>query len=135
MVTLTTKRSATAFWGWTALAILSFGFLIVMLIRTASGVTTSELGRDLALGASEQGMISSGALWGYAAMTLFAGVLADSIGPRKAVAIVSVLTIAGAFLFASAMGLPMALIGRGFIGVGTGISYVFALKIISLCLF
>jgi MFS family permease len=103
-----------------------------MLVRTASGVTTSELGRDLALGASEQGLISSGAIWGYAAMTLFAGVLADSLGPRKAVAIISVLTVGGAFVFASAIGLPMALIGRLLMGVGTGITYVCALKIVAL---
>jgi MFS family permease len=64
-------------------------------------------------------------------MTLLAGVLADSIGPRKGVAIIGVLTVVGTFLFANAMGLPMAVIGRILMGVGTGITYVCALKIIA----
>jgi predicted MFS family arabinose efflux permease len=58
-----------------------------------------------------------------------AGVLADTVGARRAVSAFTLLAAAGTLLFALASSFPVAVLGRAIGGFGVGIIYVCALRV------
>ncbi len=106
-------------------------YLIAFYQRVAPAVITRELSADFDLSAASLGNLSAFYFYGYVAMQIPTGLLADRWGPRKVLAAGAALTAAGTLLFALAPGVAWANAGRLAIGAAGGVAFVAMLKLAS----
>lgn len=106
-------------------------YLIAFYQRVAPAVITHELARDFGLDAAALGNLSAFYFYGYVAVQIPTGLLADRWGPRKVLATGAALTAGGTLLFALAPTVPWANAGRLAIGAAAGVAFVSMLKLAS----
>jgi predicted MFS family arabinose efflux permease len=106
-------------------------YLIAFYQRVAPAVITQELSRDFGLSAGALGNLSAFYFYGYVAVQIPTGLLADRWGPRRVLALGAALTAAGTFLFALAPAVAWANAGRLAIGAAAGVAFVSMLKLAS----
>jgi sugar phosphate permease len=104
-------------------------YLIAFYQRVAPAVMTQELARDFELGAASLGNLSAFYFYGYVAVQIPTGLLADRFGPRIVLASGAVLTAAGTLLFALAPSALLANAGRLAIGTAGGVAFVAMMKL------
>lgn len=120
---------ATLAWlGWSLGAAF---YLIAFYQRVAPAVLTQELQREFALTGAALGNLSAFYFYGYVAMQIPTGLIADQWGPRKLLTAGAALTAAGTLLFALAPTVALANAGRLVIGAAAGVSFVAMLKLAS----
>lgn len=112
-------------------AALSVAFFLAFLSRYATAVIVPEMEGEFGIDAAGIGLLGAVYFWAYALMQPPAGLLADSIGPRRAVASLLLLGAFGTLVFALSPSFPWALAARAAGGFGTGIVYVCALRVFS----
>jgi predicted MFS family arabinose efflux permease len=106
-------------------------YLVAFYQRVAPAVLTRELSRDFALSAASLGNLSAFYFYGYVAMQIPTGLLADRWGPRRVLAAGAALTAGGTLLFALASSASWANTGRLVIGGAAGVAFVSMLKLAS----
>lgn len=106
-------------------------YLIAYYQRVAPAVITRELTVDFALTGAALGNLSAFYFYGYAAVQVPTGLLADRWGPRRVLTLGAALTAGGTLLFALAPSVAWADAGRFAIGVGAGVAFVSMLKLAS----
>ena len=106
-------------------------YLVAFYQRVAPAVITRELSRDFGLSAAALGNLSAFYFYGYVAVQIPTGLLADRWGPRRVLAAGAVLTAAGSLLFALAPSVAWANAGRLAIGAAGGVAFVSMLKLAS----
>jgi predicted MFS family arabinose efflux permease len=116
--------------GW-VFAALAVAFFLAFLSRYATAVIVPEMEEDFGIDAAGIGLLGAAYFWAYALMQPPAGLLADSIGPRRAITALLTVGAAATLMFALATSLPWALAARAAAGFGTGIVYVCALRVFS----
>src|SRR5882672_7858769 len=84
--------------GWLTAALI-FGYAWVL--RVAPSVMVEELMHDFAVVAAVLGNLSAAYFYGYAGMQVPVGVLLDRFGPRRLIAISTLLCAGGCLLFAT----------------------------------
>ncbi len=104
-------------------------YLIAFYQRVAPAVITRELSREFDLSAASLGNLSAFYFYGYTAVQIPTGVLADRWGPRKVLSLGAALTAAGTLLFALAPTVAWANMGRLAIGMAAGVAFVSMLKL------
>jgi sugar phosphate permease len=114
---------------WRVFAVIAVAFFLAFLSRYATAVIVPDLEQSFGIGAAEIGLLGATYFWAYALMQPPAGLLADSIGPRRAVTGFLLLAAAGTVVFALAASFPLALVGRAVSGFGAGIVYVCGTKL------
>src|SRR5215208_3388476 len=119
----------SSLYAWFLWALFAFGFVLAFFARYSTAVIVDDLKASFGVGAAGVSLLAAAYFWPYAVMQPPAGVLADTIGPRRAVAAFLTLAAAGTLLFALAPGLPLAVLGRAIGGFGVGIVYVCAARI------
>jgi sugar phosphate permease len=110
---------------------LSAAYLISYFHRAAPAVVGPEITRELSLAPASLGLLGSMYFWAYAATALPAGILADSWGARKTIAVFVFLAGVGGIVFAIAPSLSLMALGRFVIGIGVGVVYVAAMRIMA----
>jgi MFS family permease len=103
---------------WSIFAVLCAGYVASQFYRVSTAVIAPELMRTLSVSPEAMGLVSGIFFLVFAAAQLPAGVLLDRFGPRRVMAGLFLLAIAGAGLFAMAQGTAGLLLGRGLMGVG-----------------
>ena len=116
---------------WAIFAILGLGYFFVYFHRLSLPVVANELVRDFQTTASVMGLLGSIYFYCYAAMQIPAGLLSDSLGPRKTVTFSLLIASAGSILFGMASGIGMAFVGRVMVGLGVSMVFIPTMKIIS----
>ncbi len=116
---------------WVIVAILGLGYFFVYFHRLSLSVVANELVKDFQTTASVMGLLGSMYFYCYAAMQIPAGLLSDSLGPRKTVTFSLLIATAGSILFGMASGIGMAFVARVMVGVGVSMVFIPAMKIIS----
>jgi MFS family permease len=106
-------------------------YLIAFYQRVAPAVLTRELSLEFRLSAAALGNLSAFYFYGYVAMQIPTGLLADRWGPRKVLAGGAALTALGTLLFALAPNVAAANAGRLAIGAAAGVAFVAMLKLAS----
>lgn len=106
-------------------------YLIAFYQRVAPAVITRELSADFGLSAASLGNLSAFYFYGYVAVQIPTGLLADRFGPRKVLSVGAVATAIGTLLFALAPGVALANAGRFAIGAAAGVAFVSMLKLAS----
>jgi len=94
------------------------GFIMSQFLRTTIGVIAPDLRRDLGLGADELGLLSGSFFLAFALSQIPAGMALDRFGPRRTMASLLSLGIAGTLFFAFAWNATSLIVARFIMGVG-----------------
>jgi len=116
---------------WLIFAILALAYFFVYFHRLSLSVVANDIVKDFDTTASVMGLLGSIYFYCYAAMQLPAGLLSDSIGPRKAVTFFLLAASAGSLVFGLAPNIDIAFAGRVLVGVGVSMVFIPTMKILS----
>jgi sugar phosphate permease len=116
---------------WLIFVALALAYLFVYFHRLSMSVVADDLARDFQTSASVLGMLGSIYFYCYALMQFPAGLLSDSIGPRKVVTVFLAIATLGSLLFGVAGSIEMAFAGRILVGFGVSMVFIPTMKILS----
>ncbi len=117
---------------WRVLCIFSLGFLVSYIFRGVNLGFAPHLIREMGLGAADLGVLTSFYFLGFACAQLPAGLLLDRFGPRRTEAVLLLVAVAGALVFASAANMAALAAGRLLIGVGVSVCLGAAIQALSI---
>ena len=109
--------------------VISIGYLVVYFQRMAPAIVGPVMAEDLGLAASDLGLMASMYFWAQAAGCIPAGLLSDTYGPRKVIALGLICAAAGTVVFVLGDGIAVLAIGRFIIGLSVSVVFVGAVKI------
>jgi len=116
---------------WVIFVVLSMAYLFVYFHRLSLSIVADDLIAEFQTSAGVIGMLGSIYFYCYAAMQLPAGLLSDSIGPRKTVTFFLVLAAIGSLLFGLAPNIETAFAGRVLVGFGVSMVFIPTMKVLS----
>jgi sugar phosphate permease len=116
---------------WLIFVVLATGYCLVYFHRVSLSVVAAELQRDFQASASILGLLGSLYFYPYALMQIPSGLLSDSVGPRKTVALSLLVATAGSVLFSLAPNILIASLARALVGIGVSMVFIPAMKIFS----
>jgi sugar phosphate permease len=114
---------------WYIFIVLAFGYVLVYFHRVSSAVVSSELTEAFHVSGALLGVLASAYFYPYAIIQLPAGLLSDSLGPRKAVTLFTLIASLGAVLFGLSPTVPLAIFARILVGLGVAVIFIPAMKI------
>jgi sugar phosphate permease len=94
------------------------GYFLSYLYRTANAVVGPVLSDELSIGAADLGLLTSTYFIAFAAAQIPLGILLDRFGARRVEAVLLLLAVVGAAVFALSDGIGMLAVGRALIGLG-----------------
>jgi nitrate/nitrite transporter NarK len=106
-------------------------YLVAFYQRVAPAVLVQELSREFSLSGAGLGNLSAFYFYGYVAMQIPTGLIADRWGPRKLLTAGAAITALGTLLFAVAPTSWVANAGRLAVGAAAGVAFVAMLKLAS----
>lgn len=112
-------------------ATLAAAYLFVYFHRLSLSVVANDLVKDFETTASVMGLLGSIYFYCYALMQIPAGLLSDSLGPRKVVTASLLVAAIGSIVFGLAADVPMAFVGRILVGLGVSVVFIPTMKILS----
>jgi sugar phosphate permease len=112
-------------------AILGLAYFFVYFHRLSLSVVADDLARDFNIGAEVVGLMGAMYFWCYAVMQLPAGLLSDSLGPRRTVTLFLSLAAVGSVVFGLAPNAGVAMVGRVLVGLGVSMVFIPTMKTLS----
>ncbi len=113
---------------WLCAAIFySFQFMI----RVSPNVMTNQLMASFDVQACVLGTVVSFYYWGYSLMQIPAGVMLDTLGPRRPLTLACLFCFLGCLIFGMGTNIYMLSIGRVMMGIGSAFGFLTAVRIIS----
>ncbi len=116
---------------WLIFLVLALAYLFVYFHRLSLSVVANDLIKDFQTTASVMGLLGSIYFYCYAFMQFPAGLLSDSLGPRKSVTLFLIIASAGSIIFGFAPTLKIAFLGRVMVGIGVSMVFIPTMKILS----
>ncbi len=116
---------------WWIFGILAIAYFFVYFHRLSLSVVANDIATDFGTTASVLGLLGSIYFYCYAAMQFPAGLLSDSVGPRKTVTISLLLACIGSILFGLAPTITIAFVARVMVGLGVSMVFIPTMKILS----
>ncbi len=116
---------------WLIFLVLALAYFFVYFHRLSLSVVANDLVRDFKTTAGVMGLLGSVYFYCYAVMQFPAGLLSDSLGPRKTVTTFLLLAAVGSILFGFAPSITMAFVGRVMVGFGVSMVFIPTMKILS----
>ncbi|MGA8181258.1 MAG: MFS transporter [Desulfobacterales bacterium] len=116
---------------WLVFIVLALAYFFVYFHRLSLSVVANDLIKDFRTSAGVMGFLGSVYFYCYAAMQLPAGLLSDSLGPRKSVTFFLIIASAGSILFGFAPTIKAAFFGRVMVGLGVSMVFIPTMKILS----
>jgi sugar phosphate permease len=116
---------------WLIFWLLALAYLFVYFHRTALSVVEVDLENAFQTSASLMGFLGSVYFYCYAFMQFPAGLISDSLGPRKGVTFFLVIASVGSIMFGMAPNIGMAILGRFLVGLGVSLVFIATMKILS----
>jgi len=130
-VTPTPHERRMMVYRWAIFAVLGLAYFFVYFHRLSLSVVADDLAADFDVAAGVLGLLGSVYFYCYAAMQFPAGLLADSVGPRKTVTVSLLLAAAGSVFFGLAPGIRTAFAARVAVGLGVSMVFIPTMKILS----
>lgn len=115
--------------GWVMWAIPAFLFLIGFFHRAAPGVIAHDLMQAFDATGATVGLLAATYFYSYAGLMVPAGLVIDTFGPRRVLAVGGAVMGLGAIMMGLAAGTPALFVGRLLVGAGASVTFVGALKI------
>ncbi len=116
---------------WAIFVVLGLAYFFVYFHRLSLSVVADDMAGDFGVAASVLGLLGSVYFYCYAAMQFPAGLLSDSVGPRKTVTFFLSLAAVGSVLFGLAPGIHTAFLARVMVGLGVSMVFIPTMKILS----
>ena len=116
---------------WLVLGIMALAFAFVYFHRLCPAVVAVDLQKAFGASGGVMGLLASAYFYPYAVMQFPAGLLSDSIGPRKTVTVFLTIAGVGSLLFGFASGIGTAIAARVMVGVGVSMVFIPAMKVFS----
>ncbi len=116
---------------WSIFTVLALAYFFVYFHRLSLSVVADQLMIEFNASAGTMGLLGSIYFYCYAAMQLPAGLLSDSVGPRRTVTWFLLAASAGSILFGLAPNIETAFAGRVLVGFGVSMVFIPTMKILS----
>ena len=107
---------------------LALGYAVSYFFRNANAIIEGDLVKEISLGPSELGLLTSVYFISFATFQLPLGVFLDRYGPRKTESFLMLFAALGAFIFSQASSLSGLILGRLLIGLGVSACLMGAFK-------
>ena len=126
------NSSESSFHSWVLLSIRCLSYILSYFHRISLAVIAPGLMDSLGMGAEGLGLLGGifSYTFGFAQIPL--GPALDRIGPRTIIGYLMLVSTFGSFLFAISSSFPLALLGRGLIGLGMASALMGSLKALTL---
>ncbi len=124
-----TIEAAMRRYRWTAFTLVVLGLVLSFFHRLAPAVIAGELQQAFQVSGAALGALAATYFYIYAVMQLPTGVLVDTLGPRRIVALGAVLAGIGSIVFGMAETLDFAGAGRTLVGLGVSVMFIAMLKL------
>lgn len=123
------RRVLTYRWGifW----IMAIAYVFVYFHRLCPAVVALDIQKALDVSGGAVGLLASAYFYPYALMQFPAGLLSDSLGPRKTVTVFLIVAGIGSIGLGFAQGITSAVIARVLVGLGVSMVFISAMKILS----
>jgi len=116
---------------WLIFIVLALAYFFVYFHRLSLSVVANDLIKEFRTSAGIMGFLGSTYFYCYAVMQFPAGLLSDSLGPRKSVTFFLIIASIGSILFGFAPTIKTAFIGRVMVGLGVSMVFIPTMKILS----
>jgi predicted MFS family arabinose efflux permease len=117
---------------WLALGIVALAYVLSFFQRFAPAGVAQDLASSFQTSAASLGVLAASYFYVYTLMQVPTGILVDTLGPRRILALGGVVGGLGSFLFGFAPSLELALVGRTLIGLGVSVTFIAMLKLIAI---
>lgn len=114
---------------WTAFVIVGLAYVLSYFHRFAPATISDDLHRTFHASGAELGGLAATYFYVYTVMQIPSGILADTLGPRRVVAMGGLIAGIGSLLFGMADTLTAASIGRLLVGLGVSVTFISLLKL------
>lgn len=114
---------------WTAFVIVGLAYVLSFFHRFAPAAISTDLQQTFHASGAELGALSATYFYVYMVMQIPTGILVDTLGPRRIVAIGGVVAGAGSLLFGMSDTLMTASTGRLLVGLGVSATFISLLKL------
>lgn len=116
---------------WMALAIVALAYILSFFQRFAPAGIAQDLAAAFQTSAASLGVLAATYFYIYTLMQIPTGILADTLGPRRILALGGVVGGLGSLLFGFAPTLELALLGRTLVGLGVSVTFIAMLKLVA----
>lgn len=116
---------------WVIFWIMALAYVVVYFHRLSPAVVALDLQTAFQTSGGFMGLLASAYFYPYAVMQFPAGLLSDSLGPRKTVTIFLVIAACGSFAFGMTQNVEEAVLARIFVGLGVSMVFIPAMKVLS----
>ena len=116
---------------WLALGVVALSYILSFFQRFAPAGIAQDLASTFHTSAASLGALASTYFYVYTLTQIPTGVLVDTLGPRRILAMGGLIGGVGSLLFGFAPTFAWALVGRTLIGLGVSVTFVAMLKLIA----
>jgi len=120
-----------AIYRWLIFSIMAIAYVGAFFHRGAPAVVALDIQESFGISAGLMGLLASAYFYSYAVVQFPAGLLSDSLGPRKTVSLFLIVGGVGSILFGLAPFLELSILGRVLVGLGAGMVFTPNMKILS----
>ncbi len=128
MLTLTQKARYSRL-RWAAFGLVALAYILSFFHRFAPAAIATDLQQTFQASGAELGALAATYFYVYSVMQIPTGVLVDTLGPRRILAVGGLVAGAGSLLFGLADSLAVASIGRLLVGLGVSVTFISLLKL------
>jgi sugar phosphate permease len=114
---------------WTAFAVVGLAYVLSFFHRFAPAAIAGDLQQTFHASATELGGLAATYFYVYMVMQIPTGILVDTLGPRRVVALGGAIAGLGSLLFGLADTLVAASVGRLLVGLGVSVTFISLLKL------
>ncbi|WP_265944833.1 MFS transporter [Dechloromonas sp. A34] len=116
---------------WLALGIVALAYVLSFFQRFAPAGIAQDLAASFQTSAASLGILAATYFYVYTVMQIPTGILVDTLGPRRILALGGIVGGLGSFLFGFAPSLDLALVGRTLVGLGVSVTFIAMLKLVA----
>jgi sugar phosphate permease len=114
---------------WTSYSLVVLGYMLAFFHRMAPAAIATDLQQSFEASGAALGALAAAYFYTYTVMQIPVGVMADTLGIRKIVALGAALAGVGSLLFGMADTLAVATVGRVLIGLGVSSMFISLMKL------
>jgi sugar phosphate permease len=114
---------------WTSYTLVVLGYMLAFFHRMAPAAIATDLQQSFQASGAALGALAAAYFYTYTVMQIPVGVMADTLGIRKIVALGAALAGVGSLLFGMADTLAVATLGRVLIGLGVSSMFISLMKL------
>jgi sugar phosphate permease len=114
---------------WTSYTLVVLCYMLAYFHRMAPAAIATDLQQSFHASGAALGALAAAYFYTYTVMQIPVGVMADTVGVRKIVAIGAALAGAGSLLFGTADTLAIATLGRVLVGLGVSSMFISLMKL------